>query len=392
MNSGGIDRREFIKRAGMGAVGATLTVNAAGSLIDGPPAADTAAPSQKPAKVKPAVEFRILGKTGLKVSAVSYGAMRTRESEVIRYAIDKGINYLDTAHCYMNGDNEKIVARALKGRRNKVYIATKVHIAPKQQMIESVQDSLKSLQTDYIDVVQLHGMSNAQQPQNAEAIEAMTAMKKKGLVRFCGVSTHKNQAEVIRGMIETKFYDIVMMSYNFKSPAAIKEAVARAAKAGLGVVAMKTQAGGYKEKKLGNLSPHAAALKYILQDKNVHTTIPSMPAFNMVDENMQAMTGSLTFFDRRTLGLYGAAIANRLCLMCGRCEGTCEQGVDIQEALRHLMYYEAYGERQLAQSGYRQIPAAQSAEACFDCRKCSARCANGLKIKQQLVRAHRLLA
>src|SRR5512139_4168834 len=136
-------RREFLKIAG-----AAAGLAAGGPLLrtaSGEPAAPASAPA--------AGEKRPLGKTGFTVSTVGFGAMTTRDPEVIRFAVERGVDYVDTADCYMGGENERIVGRALQGLRDKVVLATKVHIAPVDQMIRSAENSLRSLKVDVIDIL-----------------------------------------------------------------------------------------------------------------------------------------------------------------------------------------------------------------------------------------------
>ena len=111
------------------------------------------------AEKKPALEFRTLGKTGLKVTAVSMGVMNCSDPAVLQRAFDLGINFYDTADCYMRGRNEEMVGKAFEGRRQKVFIQTKVHAHDEKKMRASVERSLRRLRTDYIDVLVWHGHS-----------------------------------------------------------------------------------------------------------------------------------------------------------------------------------------------------------------------------------------
>ena len=107
--------------------------------------------------------YRTLGRTGLKITVVSFGAMLTPEPEVIRAGLDQGINYIDTARRYMNGKNEEIVAQAIKGLRDKIFLATKTLASSntKEDIVRDVEKSLSVLQTDRIDVIQLHNLKPA---------------------------------------------------------------------------------------------------------------------------------------------------------------------------------------------------------------------------------------
>ena len=288
--------------------------------------------------------YRTLGRTGLKVTVVSFGAMLTPEHEVMRAAFDLGINYVDTARSYMGGRNEEIVGRAIKGIRDKLFIATKTHSNSKSKIINDVETSLTKLGTDHVDVIQLHGLSRGESVFLPEPREALMELRKQGKVRFFGVTTHTNQTEVVNAIADDKdkFFDTVLVAHNFKSPPELKKAIARAAQAGLGVIAMKTQAGGYKTDALGTVSPHQAALKWVLQDTNISCAIPGMRDMQMLNDDIAVMGMKLTRADERILDRYGAAIDPYYCYLCGQCEPTCPGGVAISVINRSLMYAEGY--------------------------------------------------
>ena len=200
-----------------------------------------------------------MGRTGLKITVVSFGAMLTPEPEVIRAGLDQGINYIDTARRYMNGKNEEIVAQAIKGLRDKIFLATKTLASSntKEDIVRDVEKSLSVLQTDRIDVIQLHNLTSKERAFIPEVREALVKLRQEGKVRFFGVTTHTNQAEVVNAVVSDpdRFFDTVLVGYNFKSGPELKQAIARAAQAGIGVVAMKTQAGGYQDRGPGGGQP-----------------------------------------------------------------------------------------------------------------------------------------
>jgi predicted aldo/keto reductase-like oxidoreductase len=340
--------------------------------------------------------FRTLGRTGIKITVVSFGAMLTPEPEVIRYALDHGVNYVDTARSYGGGRNEEVVAKALKGIRNKIYVATKINwrARTKEDMLQSVETSLRALETDYIDILQLHSLSGRERVFEPEMREALLALRKQGKVRFFGVTTHTNEAEVVNALVDDpdRFFDMALVKYNFRSGDDMKNAIARAAKAGIGIVAMKTQAGGYKTDALGPISPHQAALKWVLQDRNITAAIPGMRDMAELREDIAVMGMRLTLADSLILRYYGAAVSSHYCHMCGKCEETCPKGVRISVVNRSLMYAEAYRSESLARSTYREVPASASASACTECGHCVARCVNGLDIAAKMARARQMMA
>jgi len=382
-------RRQFLK---MGMVGTASAALGPGSLAEAAVRYAQSAPFVFPQPV-----YRTLGRTGLKVSVVSFGAMLTPEPEVLKIAFDNGVNYVDTARKYMDGKNEEIVAKALKGRRDKVYVATKTlpGSRSKEDIIRDVETSLKTLEIDHIDVIQLHNLEGKDRIFIPETREAFARLKKDGKVRFCGVTTHKNEPEVLNALVDDtdRFFDTCLVKYNFESPKAVSEAIARAAKAGVGIIAMKTQAGGYKTGALGTISPHQAALKWALQNQNITMGIPGMKDLSQLREDIAVMGMPFQYADERILLRYRAAVAGFYCDLCGTCEGTCQKGVEISTVNRALMYAEGgYRDLGLARSTYRELPATASADVCLECPVCTAQCAKGLNIAAKMERARALLA
>jgi hypothetical protein len=381
---GAINRRAFIKAGVLGGAaglaGLRTAIGSSGEATAG----------------NPGPVYRTLGRTGLKITVVSFGAMLTPEAEVIRAGLDRGINYIDTARRYMNGKNEGIVAQAVKGIRNNVYLATKARPTSdtKKDLFRDVEESLTELRTDHIDVLQLHSLKGRERAFIPEVREALVQLRQQGKVRFFGVTTHTNQAEVLQALTEDpdRFFDVALVGYNFKSPPEIRQAIARAAKAGIGIIAMKTQAGGYQTAALGSISPHQAALKWALQDANVTAAIPGMKDLAQLQEDMSVMGLALTQGDERILQRYGQAIHPYYCQLCGKCEGSCARGVALSDIHRCLMYAEGYGSRELAREVYRQIPKRASLGRCRDCPACTASCVNGIDIPAKLERAGRILA
>jgi len=154
---------------------------------------------------------------------------------------------------------------------------------------------------------------------------------------------------------------------------------------------MKTQAGGYATEVMGKISPHQAALKWALRNPNITAAIPGMKDLSQLKEDIAVMGMPFELADEHILQRYHAAVKPYFCHLCGKCEGTCPMGVEISTINRSLMYAQGYGNRELALSTYREIPASVSAQACGDCSKCVARCVNGLDIRAKMERARELL-
>jgi len=364
----GMSRRSFLKVGAAGAAAVSGTVCA-----EAPKAADTLA-------------YRTLGRTGLKITAVSMGAFQTSEQAVFEAAFDLGINYVDTARNYVGGKSERLLGKALKASDKKVYVATKVWLDDKAKMLQDLETSLSELMLDCVDVLFLHKCDAREEIFDEDNRAVMKHARDNGKARFLGVSTHDNTIEVINAVIEDpeKLFDVILVTYSFKSGDDIKQAIARAAEAGLGVIAMKTQAGGYKTKELGDINPHQAALRWVLQDPSITAAIPSMANLQQVQEDVAVMGMPMTSTDVATLKRYGDAIAPFFCHHCGACRLTCAKHIDIPSINRCLMYAEGYGDARIAGAAFAEIPLEASLRACADCAECTARCAHGLDLGERL--------
>ena len=200
-------RRDFLRMMGAAAgvaVGATLPGIPPGVSAAANPPTD-------------GLERRPLGKTGFQVRTIGFGAMTTRDPEVIRFALDRGVDYVDTAARYMGGENERIVGRALAGFRDKVVLATKTKIGTVDEMILSAENSLRSLKTDVIDLLQLHNVTTEDEVTDERAREAFQKLIDQGKVRAVGVTTHSGQETVLRAVAKYGFYKTVLVAYSFRS-------------------------------------------------------------------------------------------------------------------------------------------------------------------------------
>ncbi|MFQ6037977.1 MAG: aldo/keto reductase [Candidatus Aminicenantales bacterium] len=392
----GIPRRAFL-RYGMGAVAGVGLVPIAAQ------GGDSKQEISKPKERK--LVFRNLGKTGLKLPVVSMGVMNADNPNLVRAALDAGIQHLDTAHGYQRGRNEEMIGEAVKGRpRDSFTLATKVAYrkdrrtgkyprgTTPQSFLDEFAISLKRLQMDYVDILYIHSVWTRETALFETALKALETAKKKGQARFVGLTTHRNQPEVIRAVVESGLYDVVLVAYNFRQDNrdAIRDEIAKAAKAGIGVIAMKTLAGGYWDREKQYPINPKAALKWVLQDENVHTTIPGFNTFDQMEvalsvmENMTLTPEELEDLkfkhESGALGLY--------CQQCAECVPQCVQGLPVPELMRGYMY--AYGYRNLDEAhslvGSLELPK----NPCGDCRACAVRCRQGFDVKAKIVDIARL--
>ena len=345
------------------------------------------------------IKYRMLGSTGFKVSEVGFGAMNTRDPELIHAAIDAGINYIDTAHGYMKGVNEEIVGKVLKTKRDKVFLTTKVFWRNQtgEQLREKMELSLKRLQVDHVDFMLMHMTHDRETALKDEYIKTFDKARKDGLCRFVGISTHKNHVESINAAVDSKFWEAVLVAYNYKSPQEVTDAIIRARNAGLAIIAMKTQdkGNGYKTQDMGDMTINQAALKWVLENRYVDTTIPGMMTFDHLAEDLDVMGMRLSFHEGRKLKRYGELNNGSACrgvAGCTGCTGQCPYGVDICDLNRCLGYAYGYGDRELATENYNRLPESSRVDVCSDCDECSVKCVFGLDVNDTVRRARELFA
>jgi aryl-alcohol dehydrogenase-like predicted oxidoreductase len=316
--------------------------------------------------------------------------MNCSDPAVLLRAFDLGINFYDTADCYMHGRNEEMVGKAFEGKRGKVFIQTKVHAHDEKKMRASVERSLRRLRTDYIDVLVWHGHSSPDEVSDPKLFEFMSKMKKEGKIRFSGFSAHSRMAPLLREAAKSNLHDVALVSYNFTHSKGLKEAVALAAQSGIGIVAMKTQSGGYKKEKMGGLNPHQAALKYILRDPNVSAAVPGVTTIEQIEQCAAAMGAPLSKDNLYELEQYQAFLQGKICTQCGGCLGECPHGAVRGDLLRAVMYHEGYQNDSLVRESLLKVTR-QDIERCSECPSCSVVCRRGLDVKAQIKMAQDLM-
>jgi uncharacterized protein len=358
------------------------------------PVAGMASVAMPPVQTGGSLSYRTLGKTGLKVTSVGFGCMITSDQSVVEKAADLGINYFDTARSYQSGNNERMVGAALKNRRKNLIISTKTGAKDKAGALDHLETSLRELGTDYVDIWYLHGKGSPADV-TAELIDAQQTAKKAGKIRFAGVSTHAGQAQLIPALVKGGQTDVILSAYNFSLDPAITEAITAARQAGVGIVAMKVMAGGFRRAKEGEKlfetlkKPGAmlAALKWVLNNPRVDTTVPSMTDMDQLDENLKAMAQPFSEAEKKTLAAQLEFIRPLYCRACGDCDGKCSQGLPVPDILRYLMYAEGYGQFALGREQFNQLPVEIASARCGDCSGCTITCPNGVRVAERLARA-----
>lgn len=347
-------------------------------------------------------KYNPFGKTGLKVSDVSCGAISFFEPNVLRYAYDLGVNYFDTAETYLRKKSETFIGQALKDVRDKVIITTKHGYSARQKIkrediIKRVEESLKRMQTDYVDVAMVHGISDLSLFNNEELLAAYAQLKKQGKIRFTGFSTH-NAKVALKQALDNDFAQVVLVIYNHDEGKAIEPLLEQVHKKGIGTVAMKIFAGG----KHGNLkslinqevSYPQAAIRWVLSNPNIDCCIPTMSSYSHVEEYVAASAKPLNRADLEVIAEYQRQVSQLYCrVSCSECLSACPHGVAINDVLRYGMYFEDYGMEKEAMSYYAELEEGKKPLICASCSgNCGSACPYGLKIKEKLIHAHEILS
>jgi predicted aldo/keto reductase-like oxidoreductase len=342
--------------------------------------------------------YRTLGKTGLKIPVVSFGVMRSDNSALVKAAYDGGIKMFDTANGYQNGRNEEMLGNFFTTvPRNSFVIATKVGPAgidratgkpsketTAEDFLSRFEVSLSRLKMSYVDILYMHGIDNLDVLRHKEIVNAMLDLKKKGKVRFIGVSTHKNEPVIIKAMAKDGIWDVVLTAYNFKQTYRdeMNNALQAAADAGIGVVAMKTMAGGFLDREKTKPINTQAALKWVLSNPNVHTSIPGITAFEHLSSDLKVMTDITLTPSEKTELLAAETSQGLYCNACSKCIPGCRKNLPVPEIMRAYMYAYGYGNLSMASELLAQT--AVEADSCAGCDVCTAKCVKGFDVRNKI--------
>ena len=389
------NRRDFLGRLGAGVFGLSLPKSLTSSSKE-----QNLSQKENPAlKIK---KYKDLGKTGIRVSDIGFGAINYFNPNVLRYAYDLGINYFDTAEAYMRTMSETYMGQALKEIRQEVIISTKHGISSPQEMeqeaiIRRIEGSLKRLQTDYIDIALIHQVSDTAVLEDAEVLAAYDQLKKDGKVRFTGISTHFPE-KLFSKLSETNFCDVVLFIYNHLEGPSIESLIQNIKTRGIGTVAMKALAGN-KQGSLKSLVNEQvkysqAALGWVLSNPHIDSCIITMNTFSHVEEYVAASGKSLNRKSLETLSKYRNEAGCLYCrVSCRECLRYCPHGVAINDVLRYAMYYEDYRMEKGATELYESLSQGVKPVNCENCpAPCNEACPYGLSIQERLLHAHRLLS
>ncbi len=345
-------RREFLKTSLAGICGA--------AVIPGAWKPRSGEGGEKGATALPSLPSRPLGKTGIITPLISMGTAGVTSTDFIRSGYDEGIKLFFSATYYGHGNNERLVGQALKDLPRDSFVvgtaATPDGLNPMtgtlpkdmkpEAYMKTAEESLKRFGLDYVDILLLPFAAKREFIIFDPIMEAMTQLKKQGKIRFAGIATHGSCEVALRAAADAKVYEVAMSSYNYKTEKkeAMNEALAYAAKAGLGILAFKTTAGGAQDKKRTRPFNSNAALKWVLQNRNVSTIVSGMSSVEELRKNLE-MIKDLKMSGQELDDLKLADLNPELslyCQQCRRCIPQCPANLDIPTLMRSYMYVYQY--------------------------------------------------
>ncbi len=372
------------------------------------------------------MQYRDFGNTGIKVSALGFGAMRLPQErikgklqinqeesvEVIQKAFELGVNYLDTAYVYNGGESELAVGKALKGWRDKIYLSTKLpiwHIKGTSDYRRFFEEELERLKVEYIDFYHFHALDEDNFKNTVLKYDLLREARKtkdEGLIKHISFSSHASP-EFMKRIIDIGIFESVLLQYNLLNRSN-EGAIAYAKSKGLGVALMGPVGGGRLSSSdilEGILtssirSTPELALRFVLANKNVSVALSGMGSIQMVEENVEAASLSRPLSNKELQTIKTFIKERRkkeeiICNMCEYCQ-PCPSQVAISRIFELMNYYRVYGLEEYAMKEYRDIGSGEKderekADACTECGRCEDLCPQKIEIIDKLKEIHHVL-
>jgi uncharacterized protein len=321
-----------------------------------------------------------LGKTGLKISEVGFGGIPIIRLDVdtavavLRRAYERGITFYDTANIYR--DSEEKIGRAFDGMRKEIVLATKTFQRDAVHVTKHIENSLRMLKTDYIDLYQLHQVAQEKDllaiSARGGALEAVTKAHEQGKVRFIGVTSH-NLGMAVK-LVKTDLFATVQFPFNFIEQEPKDELYRAARKRDMGILAMKPFAGGV-------IDNAELAIKFLRQYPDV-IPLPGCDSVASVDQvvSLYGRENKVTKKDRELMDKYRVELGRKFCHRCEYCQ-PCPHGVMITPAMAYNIV------------AARMSPAVavdfsrvmmESVKLCEECGECEERCPYELPVQEML--------
>ena len=357
------------------------------------------------------MKYRTYGKTGKKISLLSFGGSKVPEDEqeaagLVSAAVDAGINYFETAPNYGEGTCERKIGLGVRGRRDQVYLSSKSLIKPETDgdaIRRSVEGSLRAMQTDSLDFFHFWAFRWDRFDlacKKGGALEAVRKLQDEGVIHHFGVTSHDTAGNVIK-LIETGEFEGVTVHYHILTTEK-EDMIAVAKERGLGVAIMSPIAGGVLANPSKNVldlfsGQHQSAasadlaLRFVWSCEGVTTAACTMDNVNQLNENVAAAERFKPLDDtdrEHVLAVNNefSALGHTFCTGCGYC-WPCASGVWVVGIFRLLNYTRLYGLHEQARKKYYEFGPTARASACTECGECEPRCPHGIPIMAQLKEA-----
>lgn len=362
------------------------------------------------------MEYRDFGRTGIRISRLGFGAMRLPTVEVdgkkvvdedlaismIHRAFEMGVNYIDTAWFYCDGQSEFTVGKALKGWRDRVYLSTKYPIGNEKSYRELLETQLRKLDTDHLDFYHFHGIGEwfLTHERHDEFVADAIKAKDEGLIRNISFSFH-DKPEIMARIIDLGIFSSLLCQYNLLDRSN-EDGLAYAKEQGLGTVVMGPVGGGRISGMPADVAAamgvtvHSSAelaLRFVFANPNVDCAISGMSAMSHVEENAAVAANTAPLSEDEKSRLIAALeenkrLADLYCTGCNYCVEHCPENVRIPDIFRAMNYYRIYGLKDYAAGIYRDIEAhpekGHAADWCRECGECEDHCPQKIAIREQL--------
>lgn len=326
------------------------------------------------------MEYRTLGKTGLKISRMGFGGIPIQKIDeegtrkLLHEMMEKGVNYIDSARGYTV--SEQYIGYGLEGIRDKFVLATKSMSRTKEAMAADIETSLGNFRTDYIDLYQVHNPSMEQLDQvmgEGGALEALMEARAAGKIGHIGLTAHST--EVFERALELDWVETIMFPYNIVEQQGA-ELIHKCAEKNIGFIVMKPLAGGAIE-------DASLALRYVCSNPDVTVVIPGMAEIHELEQNLDACSNTepLTQEELKEMDKVREQLGTDFCRRCNYC-APCTVGINIPSVFLFAGYLQRYDLADWAKDRYSTLKV--KASACIGCGKCEPRCPYHLPIREKL--------
>jgi len=397
--------------------------------------------------------YRTLGRTGFRVSDIGYGCGPVTEGSLIRHAVDKGVNYLDTSEVYLRGQSERSIGNAMAHiDRKKIFLTTKLPISEKDNktsIIARFSKCQERLKTDYVDALFIHGIPEISTLNHEGFHAAVAELKARGRLRHIGISCHEpgkgeRMEDICIAAAEDGRFDLMLFVYNFMNKETGERILAACKKHKVGTAAMKTapgsfdkpqaaapddlpeekiqymvRAGASREEAIERLlswsrseqakyddtrvfvKKHGiesedrlrkASIQWVLRNSDMQTICVSMSSYDSLDSHIQLSGTELAHADRVFLGEYARTFNDQYCrLGCTGCLSSCPSNVPVSTVMRYSYYFNK-GSEKAAMAQYHSLRE-RKANQCLTCdAPCEEACPYGVKVQARLARADSMLS